>query len=157
MHAEGASLCAQQFHQVKRFPFMPRDGSVSDCRNVRFGIHPPRSLKSFRGFSYLATCRLFPPPSPPPQKGSGLFLFGDMQTLPTSPPRPLKSVRGYSYLATCRTSPPLSLKIGHIEFILPKDAKCSETYATIISRLKKYIVQQNFHFKFLGLKNFLDN
>ena len=73
------------------------------------------------------------------------------------PPRPLKRVRGYSYLATCRTSPPLSLKIGHIEFILPKDAKCSETYATIISRLKKYIVQQNFHFKFLGLKNFLDN
>ena len=51
---------------------------------------------------------------------------------------------------TCRRlpdSPPL--KSDAIEFLVPIDAQCSETYAKIIFRFLIFFVKQNFHFKFL--------
>ena len=52
---------------------------------------------------------------------------------------------------TCRT-PPSSLKSGEIEFLVPKDVQCSETYGKTIFLFKKKFVQQIFLLRFWDLK-----
>ena len=48
--------------------------------------------------------------------------------------------------------PPLHVRSGQIEFLVPKDALCPETYANMVFRfIFPFFRLLNFYFKFLGL------